>query len=92
MAILLNPECRDDNHAKCPNQGLDEYEDCGEMTYCPCFCHEGNAKCGHPHEVSGLAYLGACLMGKDHEGPHRFKGPIAGTVISITVGKGRGGE
>jgi hypothetical protein len=83
MAILLNPECRDDNHAKCPNAGLDD--DAGTMTYCPCHCHEENPRCGKPHEATGLSYLGPCLMGPDHDGPHHFVGPIAGTVISVTI-------
>ena len=83
MALLLNPDCRDENHVKCPNAGLDD--ETGQGTYCPCFCHPENPPCGKPHEATGLAYLGPCLMGAGHEGPHQFTGPIAGTVISVTI-------
>lgn len=86
MAILLNPECRDDEHAKCPNVGLED--ETGKSTYCPCHCHEGNTKCGNAHEAPGLAYLGPCVMGALHDGPHHFNGPIPGTVISVTVSEG----
>jgi hypothetical protein len=56
-------------------------------TYCPCQCHDG-VQCGQQHEAPGLAYLGACLMGPNHDGPHLFNGPIEGTVISVTLGDG----
>jgi hypothetical protein len=83
--ILLNPECRDDEHGKCPNVGLED--ETGRSTYCPCFCHvqEGqNVRCGNAHELAGLAYLGPCVMGAFHDGPHQFTGPD-GSVVSVTV-------
>ena len=86
MAVLLNPDCRDDNHVKCPNVGLDD--DTGEPVDCPCHCHPRTALCGQRHESGKLDHLGPCVMGPDHEGPHHFDGPIEGTVISVTIGDG----
>jgi len=85
MAVLPSPDCRDDNHNKCPNVGWDEVAD--DATGCPCHCHPG-PRCGQPHEAPALAYLGQCIMGPDHDGPHHFDGPIDGTVISVTLGDG----
>lgn len=86
MAVQLSPDCRDDNHGKCPGYGWDLEFDAVDV--CPCTCHPDTPKCGLPHEAPGLAYLGQCIMGANHDGPHHFTGPIEGTVISVTLGDG----
>lgn len=86
MAIDLSPDCRDDNHGKCPGYGWDM--DADQADVCPCTCHPDTPKCGQPHEAPGLAHLGACLAGENHSGPHVFNGPIDGTVITVTLGDG----
>lgn len=83
MAVQLSPDCRDDNHGKCPGYGWDL--DADQADVCPCTCHPDTPKCGLPHEATGLAYLGPCLMGANHDGPHHFTGPIEGTLISVTI-------
>jgi hypothetical protein len=83
MAVQLSPDCRDDNHGKCPGYGWDLDADRADV--CPCTCHPETVKCGLPHEATGLAYLGPCLMGANHDGPHQFTGPIAGSLISVTI-------
>jgi hypothetical protein len=83
MAVDVSPDCRDDNHGKCQGYGWDLEFDA--MDTCPCTCHPDTPKCGQLHELPGLAYLGKCLAGANHAGPHQFNGPLDGTVISVTV-------
>lgn len=37
MAVQLSPDCRDDNHGKCPGYGWDLEADRADV--CPCTCH-----------------------------------------------------
>jgi hypothetical protein len=83
VAVDVSPDCRDDNHGKCPGYGWDLETDQADV--CPCTCHPDTLKCGQHHEAPGLAYLGECLAGANHNGPHIFKGPIEGSVVSVTI-------
>lgn len=85
VAHRLSAVCLDDEHGECKAEGWRAGMD--PDAYCPCHCHDG-VRCGQPHEAPGLAYLGPCVMGPNHEGPHEFDGPIDGTVISVTLGDG----
>lgn len=85
MAILLNPDCRDEKHASCSTSGWDEETD--QADYCPCHCHLAPPRCGAAHEAPGLAYLGACVMGARHAGLCQFIGPLEGTIVSVAIGE-----
>ncbi len=40
MSRIVSPDCRDNNHQKCPGDALDETND--QITECQCPCHIGD--------------------------------------------------